>query len=311
MNNKTVLATATPLKVDCLIIGGGPAGLTAAIYLARYRRHVVLVDSGQSRAALIPVSHNFPGFPQGVTGTALLQRLREQLGPYQVAILSDTVLALQKSEDLFTVTLGELEIHARTVLLATGIADKGVGTGDWNRAIQGGAIRLCPICDAFEVIDSRVVVLACGSQAIKHALFMRTYTDDVTLVRTDPDTAIGDADRAALAAAGISLIEEAAPLISMTSDGKAAIRTSDGKVHYFDVAYPMFGCHPRSDLAKELGVACDSDGNLLVDAHQHTSIPGLYAAGDVVSGLNQISVATGQAAIAATDIHNRLQHRFF
>jgi thioredoxin reductase (NADPH) len=300
---------ACPAQVDCLIVGGGPAGLTAAIYLARYRRSVAIVDAGQSRASLIPVSHNFPGFPEGVTGNGLLQRLREQVAHYPIQVLRGTVSQLEKQQDLFTTTIENGEIRARKVLLATGIADMGGQTGDWGQSIQSGAIRLCPVCDGFEVIDQKVAVLACGTQAVRHALFMRTYTRDLTLVCTDPETAVGDADRAQLKAAGIALIEERTPVLFVTDNGAPIVRTGSGDYH-FDAVYPMFGAHPRSELAKELGARCDAEGNLLVDEHQQTSIPGLYAAGDVVSGLNQISVAAGQAAIAATDIHNRSECLF-
>jgi thioredoxin reductase (NADPH) len=297
-------------QIDCLIIGGGPAGLTAAIYLARYRRRVLIVDCGQSRALLIPVSHNFPGFPEGVTGPSLLQRLRAQVAHYQVRILGDIAVNLEKQQDVFTALVGNREIRASKVLLATGIADLGVESGDWNLAIQNGAIRLCPVCDGYEAIDRKVALLACGNQAARHALFMRSYTSDLTLVCTDQEPAITDAERATLAAAGITLIEEPAPKIFFSDSGTPSLRISKGEDIDFDIVYPMFGVHPRSDLATELGASCDDDGNLIVDQHQQTSIPGLYAAGDVVSGLNQISVAAGQAAVAATDIHNRLEYRF-
>jgi thioredoxin reductase (NADPH) len=309
-DKKTAEMIASPQQVDCLIVGGGPAGLTAGIYLARYRRRAIIIDGGQSRASLIPVSHNFPGFPEGVTGPGLLQRLRAQVAHYQVQILAGIMVDLEKQQDIFTTTIGAQEIQANRVLLATGIADLGVESGVWNQAIRNGAIRLCPVCDGFETIDQKVAILACGRQAISHALFMRSYTSNLTLICGDADTTMGEAERATLAAAGIVLVDDPAPEIFIAESGAPVVRTSTGTEFSFDSVYPMFGAHPRSDLAVALGAGCDDDGNLLVDEHQQTSIPGLYAAGDVVSGLNQISVAAGQAAVAATAIHNQLERRF-
>ncbi|MDB5840153.1 MAG: NAD(P)/FAD-dependent oxidoreductase [Herminiimonas sp.] len=307
--NKETGSRSGEAALDCLIIGAGPAGLTAAVYLARYRRRVLVVDSNDSRASLIPLSHNFPGFPYGVNGNGLLQRLKEQLTPYRVEVINDTVIDLERRENLFVARAEAQTLSCKNVLLATGIADEGTKSGVWNDGIRSGAIRLCAVCDAYEVIDRKVAVVTRGRAAVNHALFMRTYTADLTLIHADPSAPISDADSAALADAGIELIEDPSPAIHAGKDGHAVVSTQRGE-YRFEVVYPMFGCMPRSGLAVRLGAQCDDDGNLIVDQHQGTSIPGLYAAGDVVSGLNQISVAAGQAAIAAKAIHNRTEHRF-
>ena len=109
--------------LDCLIIGGGPAGLTAAIYLARYRRQALVVDAGESRAALIPESHNYPGF-QGIAGPALLERLRAQARRYGAELRRGTVSALARDGDVFTAVADGERLRARTVILATGLVDK-------------------------------------------------------------------------------------------------------------------------------------------------------------------------------------------
>src|SRR3954463_12990988 len=110
--------------LDCLIVGGGPAGLTAAIYLARYRRKTRLIDSGESRAALIPESHNYPGF-RGIGGPDLLRRLRDQAGLYGGVLERARVSALDRGEDgAFIARTGDSEIQARFVLLAAGLIDE-------------------------------------------------------------------------------------------------------------------------------------------------------------------------------------------
>ncbi len=301
--------TDVPTVYDCVIIGGGPAGLTAALYMARFRRSVALIDNGRSRAELIPVSHNFPGFPDGVTGASLLRRLNEQLSPYEVTRYDGLVAAMTRDEAGFAACVGTDRIVGRTVILTTGIADAGMDTPNWAAAVATGALRLCPVCDAFEVIDRRVAIMTRTDGAVAHALFLRTYTADLTLIHVMEKACLTTDQRNCLSGAGIGLQES--PDVALRVDGTGrAVVVVDGKEHVFDSIYPMFGCRPRSGLALSLGAKCDEAGNLLTDAFQQTSVAGLYAAGDVVSGLNQISVATGQAAVAATHINVELPRRF-
>ena len=244
-----------------------------------------------------------------MTGPALLQRLHQQAGHYDVPIMVDTVTCLERRGERFVTAVAGKSIEADHVLLATGVCDVGNQDGAWTAAIRKGAIRLCPICDAFEITGKKVGLLARGSQAAHHALFLRTYTAGLTLVRIDVETPLPEDERAALAAAGVVVIEDPAPTLTIDENDMPHLSTRAG-VLQFDSIYPMFGSQPRSDLAAALGATCDADGNLLVDAHQCTSVPGLYAAGDLVTGLNQISVAVGHAAVAATAIHNRAAPRF-
>lgn len=294
---------------DCLIIGGGPAGLTAAIYMARFRRSVALVDNGQSRAKLIPVSHNFPGFPDGVTGIGLIARLNEQLMPYDVMRIDGLVDRIKRDSLGFTAYCGDKKILARTVLLTTGIRDGGMDIPNWSKGVHTGALRLCPVCDAYEVIDKRVAVMTRLNGAVSHAMFLRTFTDKLTLVHVADTALLPVEDRDTLTKAGIEIRESSQ--VALTVDDKGFVTVIiDGVEHGFDSIYPMFGCHSRSALAMDLGAECDTDGKLLTDLYQQTSIPGLYAAGDVVSGLNQISVAVGQAAIATTHINVELPRQY-
>src|SRR5215212_12000696 len=111
-------------NIDALIVGGGPAGLTAAIYLARYRRKVVVVDFSESRAALIPETHNYPGFADGIAGPALLQALARQATTYGVDMMHDRVSDLKKTPVGFAVECGRAEIPAKRVILASGLVDR-------------------------------------------------------------------------------------------------------------------------------------------------------------------------------------------
>jgi thioredoxin reductase (NADPH) len=294
---------------DCLVIGGGPAGLTAAIYLARYRRKVLVVDDGHSRAELIPESHNYPGFTGGISGPDLLRALREQAERYGAVLRYGRIADLQAGANGFVATCDGEQLPAEKVLLATGIVDECPELPGLRDAIYDGALRFCPICDAYEVTDQRIGVLGRSDNASKKALFMRTYSRQVTLLPTDDPKSMSKDVRKELQQAGVMLPDE--PVIDVERKGQriqALLRT--GTRCEFDVIYPVMGCEVRSGLVKALGARTNEIGCVHVNDSQCTSVADLYAAGDVVSDLHQISVAIGHAAIAATKIHNSLPHNF-
>jgi thioredoxin reductase (NADPH) len=286
--------------LDCVIIGGGPAGLTAAIYLARYRRAAVLVDDGASRAALIPASHNYPGF-KGIAGPDLLARLREQALLYGAKLKHGRVTTLQRRPQGFRAQWDGKDIAARTVLLATGLIDESPKVEGLGSGIYDGAVRFCPICDGFEAMDRRIGVLGSADEAGRKALFLRTYSRYVILFHQEENNEAmhGTLRRAGIRRAGravrVECLEEG---VTVTVEG--------GDRFDLDVLYPALGCQVRSELAAGLDADCTEAGNVIVDAQQRTSVDCLYAAGDIVSDLHQLAVATGHAAIAATAIHNSL-----
>jgi thioredoxin reductase (NADPH) len=306
----TQLLPATRIY-DTLIIGGGPGGMTAAIYLRRFTRDVALVDKGRSRLRLIPVSHNYPGFPMGVNGEYLLENLEKQFEHYGGRVMRGEITRLALEEGLFVAEYhdedgGIHELRARTALVATGIADAGLPVENWREAVAAGAVRLCPVCDGFDVIDKKIAVASAETNPVGHALFMRTFSADVTLFARAAEPVLGPEDRRRLEEAGVRYVESQLLGVTMTEDMRPVMHTQDGVEYVCDVFYPMLGEVARSELAASLGAATSDCSELVVDDHQCTSVPGLYAVGDVVCGLNQIAVATGQAAVAATRIHNRL-----
>ena len=297
---------------DTLIIGGGPAGLTAGVYLRRFTRHIALVDKGNSRLSWIPVSHNYPGFPEGINGIHLLENLRAQLANYGGSVMPGEILDLRLEDGVFVgdyvpIDGGEpCQIRALTVLLATGVADEGMPVERWDEAVRCGAVRLCPVCDGWDVIDKRIGVVTSEINPVGHALFMRTFSADVLLFERGPAATLNDEDRQRLAAANVRYIDSPLVGVSMSEDMKPILHTRDGEDYHCDVFYPMLGENARSDLASSLGAETVECRKLAVDEHCRTSVPGLFAVGDVTRGLNQIAVATGQAALAATTIHNML-----
>jgi thioredoxin reductase (NADPH) len=284
-----------------VIIGGGPAGLAAAIYLARYRRRFVLIDAGVSRAALIPESHNYPGF-RGIGGETILARLRDQAMLYGTPIQSGTVTRLASDRNgQFTAATSLGEVRARSVLMATGLVDEEPGIPGLRDGVLSGAIRFCPICDAYEASDQRIGVVGPLATAAGKALFLRSYSKDVTLFASDRPINRERVDQ--LRANGVSLAGRAERI---ACHGSGVTVVADGTPHQVDVLYPALGCRTRSDLAVALGADHSDAGTLRVDDHQRSSVPGVYAAGDVVSDLHQLSIAFGHAAIAATAIHHSL-----
>ncbi len=294
--------------LDCAIIGGGPAGLTAVIYLARYRRSVKVFDAGMSRAKWIPTSHNHAGFPDGIGGTELLSRMRRQAVQFGSQIENAEIHSIEAVGDGFTLMIAGKAQHARTVLIATGVVNvrPPISEAMHAAALASGTLRYCPVCDGYEVIGKRIAVLGADQHGVDEARFLKTYSDDVTLLSLLP-AKCSDAAMARLQASAISL--EAIPVTSFDFGPNAAVVTlADGTERSFDVLYPALGSRPNNSLAATLGAELDDDGCIITDSYQRTARSRLYAAGDIVSSLDQISVATGQAAIAATAIHNELEN---
>ena len=292
------------LHLDCLIVGGGPAGLAAAIYLGRFRRRALLIDAGRSRAKWISSIRNYPGFPDLISGPQLLGDMHMQAQRFGACIQTGTVSAIERSEDGFVVSASDRMFRAATVLIASGVADNLPDVpGFSEEMIVRDKVRLCPVCDGFEFIDRTIAVWGEAERSVKEALFLRAYSKSITVLVASGR--VGASDRARLAGAGIEVVENPLARLEELESAIAAI-DADGRARRYDCIYLAMGSQPRTGLAVRLGAEVNKAGCLLVDAHQQTASRGLYSAGDIVDELNQISVAVGHAAIAATAIHNRI-----
>ncbi|MGH1588831.1 NAD(P)/FAD-dependent oxidoreductase [Methylobacterium phyllosphaerae] len=299
--------------LDCVIIGGGPAGLTAALYLARFERRFLIVDAGDSRASYIPTSHNMPVFADGISGREIVSRQREHIARYGAQVVTGTVTALSKVEGEFAARFKAesgpgREVRARRVLIATGADDVEPDLPDLPDAIRQGLVRYCPICDGYEARGKRIAVIGHGDKGLGEAVFVaRTYSRDVTLLTLGQGMELDAGKRERVGKHGIKVVH--APVTDLgVEDGRITVlRTEGGEEHRFEVLYSALGLKLRSDLALGLGARHDGTGALVVDEHNRTTVPGLYAAGGVVRGLDQVVVAMGHGAVAATDIHNRCE----
>jgi len=290
---------------EALVIGGGPGGLTAALYLARFRRDVLLIDDGASRAARIPRSHNYPGFVDGIPGVELVAAMRAHAARYGARFAAGRVDALELRPHGFVARWAEGEASAPLALLATGVTDIEPAMPHLAQAVRQGALRYCPVCDAYEAIGRRVGLIADRAADLHEALYLRHFTDHVTLFAASGELHFDEADRRRMAEAGIAYV--AGPVQGIRLDGAAVCVAHGAGETRCDALYGALGLEVHSKLATALGALHDDDGSLVVDAHHRTSIEGLYAVGDVAKGLNQIVVATGGAAIAAASMHLALQ----
>jgi thioredoxin reductase (NADPH) len=219
------------------------------------------------------------------------------------------VTSLRAIEGGFGVRVGEREYGARSVLLATGVVNNRpeMPGAIHDEALARGLLRYCPICDAYEVTDRRIGVIGTGGHGAREALFLRGYSANVTLIAPDGAHAIESDYAEKLEAAAIACI--AGPCTDYAIEGdEIALNTAQGRLA-FDTIYPALGSRIRSRLAVAAGARAAEDGCLEVDSHQRTSIPGLFAAGDVVKGLDQISHAMGEGGVAATTIRNMLDEQ--
>src|SRR3954468_5964051 len=197
--------------LDCLIVGGGPAGLTAAIYLARFHLDILVVDGGKSRAGLIPCTRNHAGYPDGIEGTELLQRMRDQACKYGAKIETEFVTKLEHDAQagLFTATWGSGCATARTGLIATGVTNRRPPMDEelHDDALARGLVRYCPICDGYEVTDKAVGVIGDDSHGVAEAVFLRGFTEDITLIAPDSAHDLSAEDQARLKEYGIRAVD--------------------------------------------------------------------------------------------------------
>lgn len=265
-----------------------------------------MVDAGHSRAGLIPLSRNHAGFPEGISGADLLARMRAQARLYAATFHDRRVETLERAAEGFFASAGSMDFAARSVLIATGVVNRRpamLSDAVHDEALANGSWRYCPICDGYEVTDKRVAVIGTGERGCNEALFLRSYTAHITLVAPQSGHELCEAQYALLREAGVRV---AGSCRAIALEGKAICLDVNGDRLTFDGVYPALGSDIKSELAGMVGAAMSTEGCLTVDAHQRTNVPSLYAAGDVVLGLDQISHAMGEGGVAATTIRNDL-----
>ena len=297
--------------IDIVIVGAGPAGLSAALYAARFCRSTLVLHDGNTRALRIPLTHNAPGFDAGISGPDLIDRMTRHAAQYGARFEEAHVADIKKTDGLFVLEDDKgRQWQARSLILATGLHLNQIELDyeTHEEAIAHGVLRYCPVCDGFEHRDARIGVVGCDISGAAEALFLSGYSDKVTLLPRR-DVELDAEQRAELDAAGVSTVTHPIVRYAPSEEEMAVYVEGEAEPLRFDVIYPALGTKPRNDLAALLGLSLNEAGKVSADTPFETPVPGLYCAGDIVEGLDQISVAMGHGAVAATKAHNWLRKR--
>jgi thioredoxin reductase (NADPH) len=294
---------------DAIVVGGGPAGLSAALYLARYLRSVVVLDSGEGRSSHQQVNHNYLGFPDGISALDLRANGRKQLSRYPHAQVVEAYVddAERQDDGTFVVRAGEDRRSGRVVVLATGVVDHYPRFEGWQSYV-GTSLFWCITCDGYENRDRDVVVVGDDDAAAAEALQLRSLTSRVRVLTNRPGDRISDTFRTRLADAGVPVVHDE---IASTEGADGRLRElylRSGERMALEAMFSLQGATPETDVARALGVALDDSGYVLVDTEQKTSVPGVYAAGDLTSlHSHQVAAAVHEGAQAACAANYFLQ----
>ena len=290
---------------DCIIIGGGPAGLTCAIFLGRYRHRVLLVDNGKPRNYASRAIHGFLG-QHDIPPGELLSRGRAEAETAGVEICECTAQKIERLGDVFEVTTSTGKMIARRVVLAYGVRDKLPDIPEIER-FYGGSIYHCPDCDGYEVTGKRVGVIGWGKKAAGLALKLLTWTDDLTIFTHGNPRDWSNEHNSKLLSFSIDVkTERITALEGQEHQVRAAVLES-GKRVPVDAMFFTIGTERSCFLAEELGCEVDAERpNIIVDDLKKTSVDGIYAVGDLVPGSQLAITSAADGAIAAIAIHKSL-----
>jgi thioredoxin reductase len=289
---------------DAIIVGGGPAGLSAALFLGRCRRKVLLFDDGRPRNAPSRAAHGF--FTRdGIEPAELLRIGRQQLAQYDVQIHEETVTQVAKHASYFEITTAARRQRARKLLLATGIADE-VPAIDGVQELFGRSVFTCPLCDGWEVRDRALAVYGKGSAGVELALSMTTWSDDVLLC-TGGTGAVSDREMRELEAHAIPVRDDAILRLDGEAGQLRRIVFAGGDSVQRDALFFCAGTQPRSPLVAQLDCDVDARGKVKTGSFEETAVSGLYVVGDASEDVNFIAVAVAEGTKAACAVNRALR----
>ena len=292
---------------EIAVVGGGPAGLTTALYGARLGHETVVIDRGGGRAAMMADTHNVIGVTEDVSGNEFLATAREQVASYGGEFERGFVSAVERTEDgRFRLSTADDEFLTDRVVLATGFSDE---RPDPPLPRTGKGLHWCLHCDAYMFVDESVYVMGHGDGAAHVAMIMLNVTDDVDLLTRGAEPTWSDDTATQLDAHPIDVINEDVTGVENDPDSGwlEALEFADGTTREYRGGFAMYGSDYNTVLAESLGCALTDDGTIDVDDHGRTSVDGAFAVGDVTPGHNPIPVAMGQGAKAGLAIHKELR----
>ena len=299
---------------DVIIIGGGPAGLTAGLYNARARLNVLLLEKLAPGGQVLTTDwvENYPGFPEGVSGFELMDRMRSQAEKFGLAIQNKDVVGLESQEDRKIVITGDERLQAKAVILACGATWKRLGI-EGEALLIGKGVSYCATCDGPFYRDQEVAVIGGGDTAIEEAIFLTRFVSKVYLIhRRDTLRATKLLQERAMSQEKIEFIWDTVPIKILGNTAVEGIelkniKTGDITKKEVKGVFVFIGTIPNTDLVKGL-VEFDKNDFIITDNDMETSVPGVYAAGDIRSKLfRQISTAVGEGAAAAFSAEKYLE----
>jgi thioredoxin reductase (NADPH) len=298
------------LIYDCIIVGGGIAGLQAAIQLGRYGHKVIVVDSGFGRSTLCQSYHNLLGWPNGISGENLRKLGKSHAESYGIHFVEDTVIHAKKSESGFQLMLklSPLYYESRTLLLATGVMDRFPPFPDLVPCF-GLTIYVCPDCDGYEVRDRRTIVMGSGVIGAEMALVLCDYTQDLIYINHEKQY-VNDSTLHKLKEKGITYHEEVIEGIKVASAGCfKGVQLQNGAFIEAERGFIAFGGNEvRTQLAEQLGIERMDNKHIVTNPRSKmTSVSNVWAAGDAGIHAEQVSVAMGEGSLSAIWIHKALE----
>jgi thioredoxin reductase (NADPH) len=291
-------------EYEVVVVGGGPAGLSAALYAVRLGHTTALVERGGGRAAMMANVHNVVGTPSDVSGNEFLETGREQLEAYGCDHYRDRVDAGERDGDRFRLS-GDTDYVADCVVVATGFDDV---RPDPPLPRTGRGLHYCLHCDAHLFVDEPVYVMGHGETAVYVAAIMLNFTDDVDLLTRGADPEWSDEADEILRNHPLDVVDAEVTGVRNGEDGwLEALAFADDSVREYRGGFAMYGSDYNNELVADLGCELNDDGTVAVDEHGRTSVEGVYAVGDLTPGHNQVPVALGEGARAGISIHWRLR----
>ena len=288
-------------EYEVMVIGGGPAGLSASLYLARYDRRTALFDTGAGRSSWHQINHNYLGFPGGIPARELRARGREQLAEYeQVTVLEHKVEALRRDNGMFWTSGQAGEWCARAVILCTGVVDHYPKFDGWEEYV-GRSMFWCITCDGFGCRGARVLVVGTTNAAASEALQLTRFTPHITVVTDSSRCDISEHFQERLRRADIPLLCDKICAAEGTDGTLEAVHLESGTRLKLDQIFAQHGATAQTKLAEDVGVLLSREGYICVDTEQTTNVTGVYAAGDVTRlHSHQVTTAVHEGGTAAS-----------
>ncbi|MFN3395190.1 MAG: thioredoxin-disulfide reductase [Thermodesulfovibrionales bacterium] len=299
------VVTEGPIETDLVIIGAGPAGLTAAIYAGRAGLKTIVIEKENigGQVTITPVVENYPGYTK-IAGKALIDMMAQQASRYSEIHLSENIREIKRLDGKYSVKTGWAEYLAKGIIIATGVRSRKLNIPGEER-LSGKGISYCAACDGYFFKDGkRVFVVGGGNTAVTEALYLHGLGARVTLIHRRNELRAEKSLQDSLFSAGIPVLWNTRVIEIMGGKSVIGIKIEDTEKRTIkeiqaDGVFIAIGYEPNNDVAKMLGLELDKEGYIKVDEKQRTSLPMVYAAGDITGGVKQIVVAVGQGSIAA------------